>query len=218
MPLRFSLVKPLPRSATAITQQPTGLTNPDAHATMIAPMDMRPLPPQVVELLEMVEAPLRLRAHLALVHDVSVRLTEMVSEWWPTLAYDREAVQMGAATHDIGKIVFPDEMMGAGRHHEAVGAGVLADVGIPERFARFTRTHGRWAQDESVTVEDLLVALANTLWKGTRDEDLEERFCQTLAQQCGAELWTVYLKFADMAEAVVRDAPERLAWQEAHPL
>ena len=174
------------------------------------------MPPEVAELLEKAKAPPMLRAHLALVHDAAVTLTECISALWPELEYDPEAVRMGAATHDIGKVVFPDEMTGPGRHHEAVGAGVLADCGFPERFARFTRTHGRWRQEQDAPLEDLLVALADTLWKGERDDELEDRCCRTIARMCGLDPWRVSLRFYEMTEQVAEGAEERLAWQQEH--
>ena len=177
-----------------------------------------PLPPEVEELLETVGAAPRLRAHLALVHDTAARMTERISVHWPTLEYDPEAVRMGAATHDIGKAVFPEELVGEGRHHEAVGAGVLADCGFPVRFARFTRTHGRWEQEEGILLEDLLVALADTLWKGKRDDALEDRCCRRIAAISGLDPWRVSLRFYEMMEEIADGAAERVVWQQKHGL
>ena len=176
-------------------------------------MDIQPLPPDVVELLETAGASPLLRAHLALVHDTAVRLTERVSALWPTLSYDPEAVRVGAATHDIGKTVFPEELTTPGRYHETVGVGVLLDTGFPERLARFARTHGQWRQEEGAEAEDLLVALADTLWKGERDEELEERCCRAIARRCGLDPWRVALRFYEMTEALAEGGEERLAWQ-----
>ena len=181
-------------------------------------MDILPLPPEVAELLETVGASPRLRAHLALVHDVAVRLTERLSALWPTLEYDAEAVRMGAATHDIGKVVFPDELTGSGTHHEAVGAGVLADCGFPERFARFTRTHANWEQEPAIGLEDLLVALADTLWKGKRDDTLEDRCCRLIAGKCHLDPWRVSIRFYEVTEEVADGAAERVVWQQRHDL
>ena len=181
-------------------------------------MDIRPLPPEVVELLETVGAPPRLRAHLTLVHEAAVRLTERVSALWPTLDYDPEAVRMGAATHDIGKLVFPEELTGPGKNHEAVGAGVLVDCGFPEDYTRFTRTHGQWAREEALTPEDLLVALADTLWKGQREDALEDRCCRLIAGRCGLDPWRVSIRFYEMTEEIADGAEERLLWQQGHGL
>jgi hypothetical protein len=51
----------------------------------------------------------RLVAHLRLAHDVAFRLTARLDAVWSTLNYDRTAVRMGAALHDSGKTVDPDE-------------------------------------------------------------------------------------------------------------
>ncbi len=181
-------------------------------------MDVEPLPLEIVELLDTVQAPPRLRAHLALVHQAAVWLTERITAHWPMLAYDPEAVRIGAATHDIGKAVFPEEIMGPGRNHEAIGAGVLRDCGIPEVWTRFTRTHGQWAQEEDVTLEDLLVALADALWKGQRDDVLEDLCCHRIAQGCGLDPWRVSLRFYEMTEQIAAGAAERVVWQQGHGL
>ena len=103
-----------------------------------------------------------------------------------------------------------------GHYHETVGAGVLLDSGFPERLARFARTHGQWQQDEGAEMEDLLVALADALWKGRRDEELEERCCHVIARQCHLDPWRVSLRFYEMTEDLAEGADERLAWQAEH--
>ena len=179
-------------------------------------LEIEPLPPDVVKLLKMLGARPLLRAHLALVHDFTVRLTERVSDLWPMLSYDSAAVRMGAATHDIGKTVFPEELTVPGHYHKTVGAGVLLDAGFPQRLTRFARTHGQWRQDEDLAVEDLLVALADTLCKGQRDEELEERCCRVIARECELDPWRVSLRFYEMTGSLAEGAEARLAWQARH--
>ncbi|MFD7454334.1 hypothetical protein [Kitasatospora sp. NPDC059827] len=77
--------------------------------------DLPPLPTDVAELLRSVDAPPRLVAHLALVHQVAEQVVEFCAA--EGLAFDHHAVRYGAATHDIGKVVHPEELSGpAGRN------------------------------------------------------------------------------------------------------
>jgi hypothetical protein len=63
---------------------------------------------------------------------------------WPQLSFDADAVSYGAATHDVGKALYPNELTGPGNQHESAGYRLLLDHGAPERRARFARTHARW--------------------------------------------------------------------------
>ena len=44
---------------------------------------------------------------------------------WPVLSVDHEAVLYGAATHDIGKVLHPNELDGPGNEHEKDGPALL---------------------------------------------------------------------------------------------
>ena len=76
------------------------------------------------------------------------------------------------AKRNGGKIIHVDEMSGPGHRHELAGERLLIAQGISEKVARFCVTHAAW-DDSDRTVEDLLVALADKLWKGKREEGLE---------------------------------------------
>ena len=62
-------------------------------------------------------------------------------------------------------------------------------------------------------LEDLLVAFADTIWKGKRDEALEQEIAQQIAIQSQEELWQVYIKLDDIASDLARDAHDRILWQ-----
>jgi hypothetical protein len=174
-------------------------------------MDLQPLPPEVDALLHAVYAPSQLIRHLAIVHDVALTIMDHLGVW-PKLQYDREAVRLGAATHDTGKAVHPEELIGPGARHEQIGPVLLVTHGFPPHHARFARTHGQWAEDSSLQLEDLLVALADTIWKGKRDEQLELRIARHIAAVCGEESWQIYMQLDDMLSIIARDADARLAW------
>ena len=123
---------------------------------------------------------------------------------------DRDLVLVGAALHDAGKIVHPDEMTTAGHRHEPAGQALLAARGVPASISRFCITHARW-DAEQCTLEDELVALADKLWKGKRDAALENQLVARIAASTAREPWHVFDRFDAICEAVAVDGPERLA-------
>jgi hypothetical protein len=153
----------------------------------------------------------RLVAHLTLVHDVALRLVNsIVRRWHPTL--DAELVSFGAASHDIGKAVCVDELSEPGSRHESVGRDLMLDAGISPSRARFGKTHATWDADE-MTLEDLLVSLADQIWKGKRVEELEIRVARSIAANSGADQWVVFQNLADVLDEISSAAPARLVWQ-----
>src|SRR4051812_26690558 len=125
---------------------------------------LRPLPAAAADLLLELQAPPRLAVHLRLVHDVATRLCAGIARQWPQLGFDPEAVAFGAATHDIGKVAHPQELSGPGSEHESAGYRLLVEHGVDPALARFAGTHGSWTAD-GIGVEDLLVSLADKVWK-----------------------------------------------------
>ena len=122
--------------------------------------------------------------------------------------FERDTVLLGASVHDAGKIVHPEEMSGGGSQHEAAGQELLVRAGIPAEVARFCVTHASWETDR---IEDALVALADKLWKGKRDEALENHLAACIAAQTKQAAWEVYSRFDAICEAVAADGPARLS-------
>ncbi len=180
-------------------------------------MHVRPLPSQANALLLERKAPPRLIAHLRLVHEIACQLTAQISAAWPELLIDDQAVHMGAAIHDIGKVVHHHELSEPGHAHEDAGRVLLLKYGWSEQYARFTVTHGR-ALDTNDPVEDLLVAIADNIWKGTRNEVLEQALVGHIAALSSQEPWQVWLTLDDMLSALAEPAAERLRWQGNHSL
>jgi hypothetical protein len=87
-------------------------------------------------------------------------------------------------------------------------------LGVAPELARFCRTHGQW--DESSPLEDLVVALADTVWKGKRTSQLDDAVTARIAAHTNAEPWSVYLTLDDVLNDVARDADKRLTWQRSH--
>ena len=176
-------------------------------------MPFHELSPEARDLLAKYAAPPRLVAHLTIVHDVALKLIKHLSACWPMLEFDHQCVLFGAATHDIGKAVVPSELTGPGSQHEKIGPQLLLESGFPEAYARSARTHAQWDQEASPQLEDTLVAFADTIWKGKRDEALEQEMTQQIARQCQEELWQVYIKLDDIANDLAKDAHDRILWQ-----
>lgn len=118
-------------------------------------------------------------------------------------------VLLGASVHDAGKILFPGEMAGPGAAHEEAGARLLRDNGM-SRLARFCVSHGQWRRGVQGP-EDLLVALADTLWKGKRCEELELRIVADLAAASGRDYWGTMIELDDLFERIADGGPARLA-------
>ena len=139
-----------------------------------AELHLAALPPAVSALLEREGASPRLVAHLTLVHDVSFRLLRRLRKSWPQLVVDVDAVAFGAATHDIGKARHPVELLEPGKLHEADGERLLLEQGTSPALARFARTHGAWEEAVTLSLEDLLVVVADTAWKARRAKALDD--------------------------------------------
>jgi len=178
---------------------------------------MQPLPERVSRLLHDLGAPPRLVVHSALVHDVAYHLVESLALLWPALRIDREVVFLGAAAHDVGKAVHRDELTGPGTQHEVLGPVLLRAHGFPEAVARIARTHGQWAADSSLALEDLLVALADTVWKGRRDGQLEQLIVRRLTAASQQDQWAVYARLDDLLTTIADDAEDRFRWHASQP-
>ncbi|HEY8480706.1 MAG TPA: HD domain-containing protein [Spirillospora sp.] len=180
-------------------------------------LSLRPLPGRVEDLLISLDCPARLAAHLRLVHDVACQILDWIGQRHPHLDIDRHAVLFGAATHDIGKTLHPDELSGPGSAHETAGRDLLLRHGVDEALARFAATHASWA-DADISLEDLLVSLADKVWKNKRVPDLEDRVVAHLAQATGRPLWEEYAALDEFLTRIGDDADERLAVQAAYPV
>ena len=181
-------------------------------------LGLRPLPDLVVELLAAVAAPPRLAAHLRAVHDVAGQLLDWLAGRYPRVAVDGPAVLFGAATHDIGKAVHRAELSGPGSAHEREGYRLLLSYGVPDHLAAFARDHARWDGARAATVESLLVSLADKVWKGRREADLESQLVNRIAEATGESAWSVFAALDDALTAIADKADLRLAYQARHPI
>jgi hypothetical protein len=177
---------------------------------------LRLLPDRAAGLLEELQAPPRLAAHLRLVHDVAWQLADWTDARHPELGYDRDAMLFGAATHDIGKAVFPAEITGPGSAHEQAGRRLLLSRGISPALARFAATHAAWG-GPGIGLEDLMVSLADKIWKNKRVPDLEDLLVTRLAQASGQDAWQVFADVDTLLQGIGDGADDRLAFQASFP-
>jgi putative nucleotidyltransferase with HDIG domain len=176
---------------------------------------VRPLPPAAAELLEDLDAPPRLAAHLRAVHHVAHELTERLAALG--LDADRDATIFGAATHDIGKVRHVEELTRPGHEHEPAGQEILLQYGVPAELARFAATHATWREPDR-TIEELLVSLADTVWKGHRIAALEQRVLDQLVATTRLDEWDAFLRLDDVLAPTAADADRLLAFQFSHPI
>jgi hypothetical protein len=151
------------------------------------------------------------------VHDVAHQLVTWVQGEHPSVQLDAEAVLFGAATHDIGKAVHPAELSGPGSAHESSGRELLLARGVEPRLARFAATHADW-NGPGVRLEDLLVSVADKVWKGKRAQEPEDLVVARLAAHSGRTAWEEFLSFDDLLTSIASGADGRLAFQAAHPV
>lgn len=176
-----------------------------------------PLPDRVAELLSELESPPRLAAHLRAVHDVAHQLVDWVEQRYPAVIFDREAVLFGAATHDVGKTVYVSELSGPGSAHEEAGRTLLLGHGFSPVLARFAATHASWAEPPS-GLEDLLVSLADKIWKNKRVPDLEDLVVARLAEASGRAAWEEFIALDGVLARIGDEADQRLAFQASFPI
>jgi hypothetical protein len=174
-----------------------------------------PLPVTATDLCKRCHAPTALIRHLEIVHHAATQLLKGLVADFPGLCIDAESVLFGAATHDLGKVVHPSEIYGAGHQHEQSGPGLLISLAVPVQLARFARTHGQW--DSCENLEDLFVALADHVWKGCRDERLESRTAAVISQQTGQTQWEAFMLLDDLLTTIASRSVERLGHSITRP-
>jgi hypothetical protein len=151
-------------------------------------------------LLVELEAPGRLQRHVQLVGEAADAIVDAVTA---------AGVRVDVLVHDIGKIWHSAELSGPGSSHERTGERVLLERGWDADIARICWTHAQWA-DTSCSLEELLVALADKLWKGVRVSALEERVIDAIASRLRKDRWDVYTEFANVFDEVAAAGPGRL--------
>lgn len=149
----------------------------------------------------------RLILHSQLVSEVAEKIAEQISSLGITI--NKLLVLFGAVLHDVGKILHPEELEGVGNRHEEAGESLLVKYGIAHDIARCCRTHGHW-QTMNCSLEEYLIAISDTIWKGKRDSELEKRIGDIITERTGRDKWEILIELDTLFESIAAEGPERL--------
>src|SRR5262249_32952069 len=141
------------------------------------------------DLLVKLGAPPRLIAHTRVVGEAAELLIAEVQRL--RVPHNADFVRVAVVLHDAGKILHPDELSGDGAEHEPAGENLLLTQGVDPALARCCLSHARWA-GMACSLEELLVALADSLWRGKRDAALEKRIILVISERIGKGFWDLY--------------------------
>jgi HD superfamily phosphodiesterase len=122
---------------------------------------------------------------------------------------DARLIEVGAVLHDTGKILYPQELSEPGSMHEQAGKALLLSHGVQPEVARFCTSHAAWDSPE-VSLEERVVALADKLWKGKREADLELSVIDEVAVRLGISRWDVFESLDSAFESIAAAGAERL--------
>jgi hypothetical protein len=157
-------------------------------------------------------APPRLLMHLQLVVEASEQL--VLGYQKIGIPFDRDRIVLGAALHDIGKIFFQEELDGPGTRHEEAGEALLLKHAVQPPVARYCVTHAAWHL-AGVSFEKRSVALADKLWKGKREAELELLVIDEAALKLGKDRWQLFAPLDSLFEGIASDGPSRLRRSQA---
>lgn len=163
--------------------------------------------PAARSLLERLGAPPRLLQHVALVGEAGESLLERLVEL--KLQLDADFVRVGIVLHDAGKILHLAELDASGAEHEPAGERLLLENGVSPQLARVCLSHARWSSMD-VSLEELLVALADKLWKGVRNEKLEQLVIDGVAATLRKGRWELFVQLDTTFEEIASGGTDRL--------
>ncbi|MEY4561482.1 MAG: hypothetical protein RLZZ618_759 [Pseudomonadota bacterium] len=158
-------------------------------------------------LLQELGAPTHLIRHLQLVGEAADELMAELQKL--ELKFDSFLVELGAAVHDAGKIMHPSELHSPGSLHEPAGQALLLSHGVQANVARCCITHADWARSD-VSFEERLVALADKLWKGKREPELELLVVDGAALLLGRDRWDLFTQLDAGFEVIASRGSDRL--------
>ncbi|MDX2243578.1 MAG: HD domain-containing protein [Leptolyngbyaceae cyanobacterium bins.302] len=167
---------------------------------------------EAYQLLQELGAPPKLLLHVKLVGEAAELLISKLREL--SVQFNEGFVRLGIALHDAGKILHPEELTARGNNHEADGETLLIAHGISPELARCCRSHNQW-QVMECSFEEICVALADNLWKGKRNSQLEEIFIQMLAARCNKDYWELFVEIDSCFEVIASDGDLRLLRSKA---
>ena len=159
------------------------------------------------DLLKQLGASPRLLMHAQLVGEAAALLLNKLQELDTNC--DELFVQIGVVLHDVGKTLYPEELSQRGNLHEATGERLLLAHNVDQRIARCCRSHAQW-KAMNCTLEELLIALADKLWKGNREAELESLVIQEVSKRIHGDYWELFVELDECFEAIAADGHSRL--------
>ena len=158
------------------------------------------------ELLRRLGAPARLLVHVELVAEAGEAIISELESLGTII--DKDFIRCGILLHDVGKTVHLPELGQEGEQHGKTGRALLLEEGIEPRIAEVCVSHSAWR--EAKTVEELVIACADKLWKGKRVADLEELLARRVSDELQLEFWGVFMRMDSCFEAIAGGGDERL--------
>ena len=149
----------------------------------------------------------KLLLHVELVGEAAEILMEKLS--YLNVPIDSDLVRYGIIFHDAGKIIHSNEISEKGNFHEAEGEKLLLKNGIDKKLARICQSHGKWETLEC-SFEEYLVALSDKLWKGKRENFLEEIVIDKIVGLTNQDRWKIFLEMDSCFEKIALDGDSRL--------
>lgn len=159
------------------------------------------------KLLDELDAPDHLKTHVRLVGEAAELLIEKFTELG--LPIDFNFIRIGVAVHDIGKIKYTNEMGGPGSEHEPEGEKILLNLGADPKIARCCMSHARFSTMEC-SIEELIIALSDKLWKGKRVEELELEVIDACSALTGNDRWDLFTELDHHFELIAEGGDDRL--------
>jgi predicted hydrolase (HD superfamily) len=163
-------------------------------------------PNETLLLLRSLKAPEKLLRHVMLVSEAGDLLLHALSK---KLALDENWVRCGILLHDAGKILHPEELSQKGSQHELAGELLLLSHQVPPHIARCCLSHAQWPSI-TCSIEELLVALADTLWKGIRKQELELTVIDAIAARLHQGRWDLFIELDALFEEIASSGDDRL--------
>lgn len=158
------------------------------------------------QLLKDNQAPKQLIKHLYLVSSVASE----ISHYMLSLGFihNQSLVICGAGLHDMGKIIYQEELKQHGSLHEEKGKEILLEQNINPEIAQCCVAHAKW--EETNKPEELFVALADKLWKGQRNNALELKIIDMVATYNKQDRWDIFSDMDLFFESIADKGSQRL--------
>jgi HD domain len=149
----------------------------------------------------------QLLLHVRLVGEAADIIIEKLLDL--NVMFNADFVRLGVIFHDVGKILHPQELSEKGNLHEIAGEKLLSENGVDKKLARCCQSHGKW-KTFACSFEEYLIALADKLWKGKRENDLENLVIDKVTDILNQARWDVFMELDLCFEQIAAAGDSRL--------